>query len=190
MYEDVELDVTWIPRDRYLTLIQYTQYNRRIYSPGTKLILDFKQYQTRALKKVRDLTLQVLRDYEGMEEFRYGYLVALPGHKAGSVNAPCEWLCAELARAFPRRLVHLKQALRRVTDVEKSATAPPGRRPTSADHIQSIRYVGQQTNPNVRIIMVDDVLTRGETARACRAILRNATGCTDVRGLFVARTAN
>jgi len=190
MYEDVKLDVTWVPRDRYLTLIQYTQYNRRTRPPGTILILDFKQYQTRALKKVRDLTLQVLRDYEGMEEFRSGYLVALPGHKAGSVNAPCEWLCAELARAFPRRLVHLKQALRRVTDVEKSATAPPGRRPTSADHIRSIRYVGQQTNPNVRIIMVDDVLTRGETARACRAILRNATGCTNVRGLFVARTAN
>ena len=184
-YDDVKLDVLWFPHDRHLTLIQYTSRTR---TPETKLIWDFKENQLPALRKVCNLAFQVLRDYEGLEMFRSGYLVAIPGHAAGGINAPCEYLCAALARAFPHQLVHLKQALERVVEVKKSSKVPPRARPTYADHIRSIRYAGPQINPHERIIMVDDVLTRGETSRACRDILMKATGCTDVLGLFVGKT--
>lgn len=188
-YDDVELDMQWFDDCNALTLIKYFP---KVYTETTtKLILDFKENQHFALRKVRNLALEALRDYEDLEEFHRGYLVALPSHTAGCANKPCEYLCAELARAYPQQLIHLPQALQRVHSVEKSATAPSGQRPTYTDHITTISYTSRQRiHPRARIIMVDDVLTRGETSRACRDILKKATGCTDVLGFFVARTTN
>lgn len=185
-YDDIELDMQWFPHILSLTLIKYFP---RIYTASpTKLVLDFKENQPLALRKVRNLALEALRDYEELEEFRRGYLVALPSHDPNKVNAPCEYLCAELARAFPHQLVYLGQVLKRVIKVEKSATAPSGKRPTYADHISSIAYAGPQINSRERIIMVDDVLTLEATSSACRDILKQATGCKDVQGFFVAKT--
>lgn len=185
MYDDVELEPLWI-EDDLLALIKYIPGSR---NPAYKLVLDFKQNQPHALKKVRSLAIETLRGYQGLEKFCRGYLVSLPSHSAGSINEPCEYLCAELAKAYPRQLVHLKQALRRSTAVRKSATAPHGLRPTYDSHLASIQYIyRKQIDSNERIIMVDDVFTRGATSSACRDILMRDTGCTDVLGLFVART--
>lgn len=185
-YDDIELDMQWFPQILSLALIKYFP-GMYTFSP-TKLVLDFKENQPLALRKVRNLALEALRDYDDLEEFRSGYLMALPSHDPNKVNAPCEQLCAELASAFPHQLVHLEQVLRRVSKVEKSATAPSGKRPTYAHHVRSIVYAGPQINSTERIIMVDDVLTLEATSRACRDILKQATSCKDVQGFFVAKT--
>lgn len=184
-YDDVTLDICMVRDSLSLALMRYIP--RSYGSSSTKLVLDFKENQPLALAKVRDLALAALGGYREPGEFRQGCLVALPPHTAHGVNAPCEYLCAELARAFPG-LVHLKGAFQRMSCVEKSATAPPGKRPTFTDHVRSIRYNGPHIDCHRRVIMVDDVLTRGELARACRGILRHATSCKDVRGFFVAKT--
>ncbi|HEU5375281.1 MAG TPA: hypothetical protein VFV38_07570 [Ktedonobacteraceae bacterium] len=186
MYDDVELEPQWFEDIHSLTLIKYPPKRKGI-TPAYQFVIHFKNNNSWALRKARDLVLEVL-NYDDVEEFRRGYLVTIPGHEAGSINRPCEYLCAEMAKAYPRQLVHLRQALQRTITVAKSATAYYGQRPTYTDHFRSIRYAGPQLDSNERIIMVDDVLTRGETSRACRDILRKATGCTDVQGLFVART--
>jgi hypothetical protein len=191
MYDDVSLEgMEWFQDILSFTLIKY--FPRKGNSPdipsSTKLVWGFKDNLPLALSKVRDLAFEALRDYEDFEEFRWGYLVVLPSHSAGSINMPCEYLCAELARAYPGQLVHLKQALRRTTTVERSATAPAGQRPTYIEHKNSIVYDGPKVSSGAKIIMVDDVLTRGETSNACRDILKRATGCKDVRGFFVAKT--
>lgn len=189
-YDDIELELQWFRIEDILalTLIKYLpKRGGQVLAPVSGLVLDFKQNKQLALWKVKDLAFEALDDEE-LEEFRQGYLVTIPGHEARSINRPCEYLCAELAKVYPRQLVHLKQALQRTITVAKSATAYYGQRPGYTDHIASIRYAGPRLDPNERIIIVDDVLTRGETSRACRDILRKATGCTDVLGLFVART--
>jgi hypothetical protein len=183
-YDSVNLDrdVQWFQNLLSLALIRYIP--QAYTSSSTKLILDFKEHQVLAREKVRDLALEALREHAELKAFRRGYLVALPAHEKGSINAPCEYLCAELAQAFPDQLWHLGWALRRTTSVAKSATAPPGARPTFADHYQSIRYAGPPIDCREQIIMVDAVLTRGATSRACYDILRQATGCKNVRGFL------
>lgn len=108
-YDGVNLDmsVAWLQNMHTLTLIRY---NAGVYtSPSTELVLDFKENQVRAREKVKSLALEALREQTGLEAFRRGYLVALPSHEQGSINAPCEYLCAELAKAFPDPQVGIAQ---------------------------------------------------------------------------------
>lgn len=43
-------------------------------------------------------------------------------------------------------------------------------------------------DPKQAVIVIDDVTTRGNTAKACRQVVMAATGAPRVFGLFVART--
>lgn len=189
-YDDIDLTLQIFSHAYYdsVSLIRYfPQIKGQSLASESKLLLDFKGNKPLAREKVKDLALEALNDEEDLEEFCQGYLIALPSHAARSINEPCEYLCAELARAFPQ-LVHIRQGLKRVMNVEKSATAAPGERPNYNTHINSIVYAGQRIDPRMKMIMVDDVFTRGAISRACHDILKQATGCKDVRGFFVAKT--
>jgi hypothetical protein len=77
--------------------------------------------------------------------------------------------------------------VRRVSRVRKSATAPPGARPTVAEHYESFAVERGVEAPS-RVILVDDVVTKGRTLLAAATRLREAFPTSDIRAFALLRT--
>ena len=92
-------------------------------------------------------------------------LVPMPGHaprKPGTL-----WPAKRLAEALVGcGLGHcVLEVLERASRVPKSATAPPGERPTAAEHLSSFRVLPLSLDVR-RIVIVDDVVTSGASMLA------------------------
>jgi hypothetical protein len=77
--------------------------------------------------------------------------------------------------------------LRRVRPVRKSATAPPGSRPTVANHYDSFAIEAATALPP-RVVLVDDVITKGRTLLAAAARLQDAFPAAEIRAFAMLRT--
>ena len=77
--------------------------------------------------------------------------------------------------------------LRRAWPVPKSATAPPGSRPTVAAHYDSFAIEAARELPP-QVVLVDDVVTRGRTLLAAAARLQDAFPGADIRAFAMLRT--
>ena len=175
----------------YAYLYQYVSKRSGMPNETTQLILNFKGRNPEAVNRIKEGMIEQVASMVPYlrDRLRCRYLVSLPSSSKGGLNRPCEDVCVALAAKFPW-LTHLPGALERTTAVQKSAYAYPGHRPGYQQHKDSIRYARV---PVVRashqtIIIVDDVITRGETSGACRDILMQATKCERVFGLFAAKT--
>jgi hypothetical protein len=113
-------------------------------------------------------------------------LVPVPGC-APSRGAPSAAL--QLARAL--RAVGLAgrvwPGLERRCAVRRSATAPTGERPTVREHYESF-CVARPPAPFDRILLVDDVITKGRTLFAAAMRLRDEFPYSDVRAFAFVRT--
>lgn len=192
-YNNVNLDTYWNDdgsnEEGDLSLLEYPPLSQGNPSQATSLLLDFKEEQPLALEKVKDLALEAFQIAEN-DIFTYNpcFIVSIPSSSSEHLNVPCEYICKVLATHFPR-LTHLRGALKRIETVPKSAIARPGERPDYDVHKRTIRYNGPTLNiPKSSVIMVDDIVTRRETSRACRDILKQATHCKSVLGFFIGRT--
>ena len=77
--------------------------------------------------------------------------------------------------------------LRRIWPVRKSATAPPGSRPTVADHYDSFAIEAATALPP-RVVLVDDVITKGRTLLAAATRLHHAFPAAEIRAFAMLRT--
>jgi hypothetical protein len=113
-------------------------------------------------------------------------LVPVPG-SARSGAAP--WAAFRLAVALSEVGFALRiwTGLRRRYPVTKSATAPSAGRPTVYQHYDSFAAV-PPANPVHRIILIDDVITKGRTLLAAAARLRSELPLADIRGFALIRT--
>ena len=114
-------------------------------------------------------------------------LVPVPGSAPSCAN---DRLIAErLAAAFIAEGLGkaIWRGVRRVRRVRKSATASPGSRPTVAEHYDSFAVERGVAAPS-RIILVDDVVTKGRTLLAAAARLREAFPRSDIRAFALLRT--
>ncbi len=82
------------------------------------------------------------------------------------------------------------RGLHRVSPVRKSATAAPGSRPTVAEHYHSflIEPLLEEWPGPRRIVLVDDVVTKGRTLLAAAARMRDAFPDVDIRAFALVRT--
>jgi hypothetical protein len=113
-------------------------------------------------------------------------LVPVPG-SARSGEAP--WAAFRLARALGEVGFALRMwtGLRRRYAVTKSATAPSARRPTVHQHYDSFAVM-PAAKPIRRVVLIDDVITKGRTLLAAAARLRNELPYSDIRGFALIRT--
>jgi hypothetical protein len=77
--------------------------------------------------------------------------------------------------------------LRRVHAVRKSATAAPGERPTVNRHYESFFIERPPMVPD-RIVLVDDVITKGRTLLAAASRVHDAFPCAQIRAFALVRT--
>jgi len=114
-------------------------------------------------------------------------LVPVPG-SAPSAGAP--WAAERLAIALTG--VGLAGAvlvcLQRRFAVRKSATAFSGERPTVREHYDSFVATDRSPHQPRRILLVDDVVTKGRTLLAAAARLHEAFPDADVRAFALVRT--
>jgi predicted amidophosphoribosyltransferase len=113
-------------------------------------------------------------------------LVPVPG-SAASASAP--WVAAQLAAALREvGLGHrLWTGLRRQVGVRKSATSPAAGRPSVREHYESFA-VARPAMPASRIVLIDDVITKGRTLLAAAARLQAELPHADIRAFALIRT--
>jgi hypothetical protein len=111
-------------------------------------------------------------------------LIPVPGSSPGGF-----WAAEHLAVALLK--VGLGAAawpgLRRVRAVRKSATAPPGTRPTVDVHYESFDLDRPTMTPE-SIVLIDDVVTKGRTLLAAASRVHEAFPFSDVRAFALVRT--
>jgi len=114
-------------------------------------------------------------------------LVPVPGSDC-SGKAP--WAALRLAVALSEVgfAQSIWRGLRRRYAVTKSATAPSAGRPTVQQHYDSFATVPLAKSLH-RIVLVDDVITKGRTLLAAAARLRSELPLADIRGFALIRTA-
>jgi hypothetical protein len=175
--------------NKFLLLRYFTKRSKKN-NEATELILGFKENWPNAIK----IASKMMSDHLGVHERRLSdklrccYILAAPPHSQGKAGLASEYMCATLASRFSF-LTHLEGALERTKTVQKAAYAPPGQRPGYQEHFESIRYVGPKLDLRTRgVIVFDDVLTKGDTFEACGDIVKNATRCASVVGVFLGRT--
>jgi hypothetical protein len=115
-------------------------------------------------------------------------LVPIPG-SARTGAAP--WAALRLATSLRDVgfALRLWTGLLRRCSVTKSATAPRAARPTVQQHYDSLETVPVVvTMPAPRIVLIDDVITKGRTMLAAAARLRSALPEADIRGFALIRT--
>jgi hypothetical protein len=118
---------------------------------------------------------------------RDALLVPVPGSTAAGT---AQWAAWQLAAAF--RELGLASGvwagLERQFPVTKSATAPLGERPTVRQHYASLS-VGRVPKPRPqRVVLVDDVITKGRTLLAAAARLGCELPHADIKAFALIRT--
>lgn len=114
-------------------------------------------------------------------------LIPVPGNKprrAGSVP-----VAERLAAAFIRVGIGAAvwPGLKRVVAVRKSATAPGFERPTVGNHYRSLAVDTTDLNPQ-RILLVDDVVTKGRTLLAAASRVQEAFPAARIHAFALVRT--
>jgi predicted amidophosphoribosyltransferase len=99
------------------------------------------------------------------------------------------WVAADLSHALVQEGLGTMTwpGLRRLFAVRKSATAPPGERPSVALHYASFSLDQPPVIPT-SVVLVDDVITRGRTLLAAAARVHEAFPGADVRAFALLRT--
>jgi hypothetical protein len=186
---DIENDLLlkWDGDDYYILRYPPKRYGQA--NDTTRLVLDFKGNQKEAVDTAWGIVEAAVEDLESYlrDDCRCKYVLALPPHNAGGVNASGESMCKRMANRFAW-MEYLPKALKRTESVKKAAYARPGERPTYDDHLRTIAYVGPTLNKKAAALMFDDVITMKNTSSACREILRSSQGIETAKGIYLART--
>ena len=126
---------------------------------------------------------------ETLGEFFEPDSILVPAPRSSPVKPGGHWsplrICEELAKAG---YGEVKVWLERSESVTKSSTAGIGSRPSAQDHVATINPLEQGDLLRRKIIVVDDVITKGSTSFACAKILEVVFPNSEVKVFSMIRT--
>ena len=169
-----------------------------VYSPTGTSAISEKSRLMRATLKAGDASLMLkyalrVRQQAADSPLLSGFfgaadiLVPVPGSGASPTRRL--WAAEQLADALVN--AGLGRAawpgLHRVRAVRKSATAAPGERPTVRLHYESFAIDSPAIAPD-RIVLIDDVVTKGRTLLAAASRVREAFPAAQIRAFALIRT--
>ena len=112
-------------------------------------------------------------------------IVAMPGHEVG-VAAPNSGLRQVIDRIDGA--LDLSDCLARTVEIPKSAGAAPGMRRTAKEQIETMEVDRPERLAGKHVILMDDVITKGETMRAARYLLLTQAKPASLTCLALTRT--
>lgn len=122
-------------------------------------------------------------------EFFAKSTVLVPAPKSARARPGSLWVPQRLACSMEKHGLGVRaECLVRETAVPKSATSPPRKRPKPRDHYASMKVTDILDDPPGRIVIVDDVITRGSTLIGAANKLAEAFPNARIRGLAALRT--
>lgn len=104
--------------------------------------------------------------------------------KPGSLWVPRALAESLVAAGLGRATV---ECLRRVKAIRKASTSPADQRPSALEHFESMRVTSLPLG-GARVVVVDDVVTRGATLLAAISRIQELVPNTSVRGFAIVRT--
>jgi predicted amidophosphoribosyltransferase len=139
------------------------------------------KYALRVRQEVKQSPL--LADFFGATDV----LVPVPGNTPYTAGGL--WAAEHLAIALVQEGLGAASwsGLRRIRAVRKSATAAPGHRPTVGLHYESFVIERAAIAPD-RIVLIDDVVTKGRTLLAAATRVHEAFPCAQIRAFALLRT--
>lgn len=176
-----------------------------------RLVLDFKEAEAPAISAIATLVQEAFESepfWLDRTSFR-GYAVAAPSSKEGVGSQGVNQLLRKIAQPFGgvtrEKLTMCPFLLDRFSPLQ---TPSHQQKKSAADHLVSIQVVQSVSESNLaeqlwsvdpagpRLVLFDDVYTRGETFAACRKLLQeaiseSASGYEStpyVSGFFIAKT--
>jgi hypothetical protein len=169
-----------------------------VYSPTGRGVVDERSRLLRTLLKAADATFmqkyacrvrQLAEDSPQLAGFFGATDVLVPVPGSTPYTAGGSWTAEQLTLALLK--VGLGgtawPGLRRVRAVRKSATAAPGDRPTVSVHYESFVLEPPTIVPK-RIVLIDDVVTRGRTLLAAASRVQEAFPCSQICAFALLRT--
>ena len=115
--------------------------------------------------------------------------ILVPAPRSAPLTRSALWPAERIARALARAGMgdEVQALLRRTGPVPKAAFAAPGMRPAADDHLRTLE-VSETLTPPQRVVVVDDVITRGRMLYARAQRLAEALPGAEIRCFSLLRT--
>jgi hypoxanthine phosphoribosyltransferase len=143
----------------------------------SQLILDLKDRESEAIFYFESILTKLLEDEETT-------FVAVPSHIAFESNSGIRDLAGYLIKS-KKKYIDAVKCLERVATVDKYSSIKGFR--SEQEHFNSIVVKDRLLIENKNIILIDDILTSGNSANACRRLLSNA-GAKEVKIVCLGKT--
>ncbi|MGH8134415.1 MAG: phosphoribosyltransferase [Steroidobacteraceae bacterium] len=168
----------------------YAPHGEGVVSEGSRLVCERVKrsdpiWLPRYAGRVVELAVRA-REFRGL----FGRDVVLVPVPCSAPARPSSWSAWQLATAL--QALGLARSvwvgLQRQSPVRKSSTALVGERPTVREHYESFGVTGPPGVAADRIVLVDDVITKGRTLFAAAARMQDALPHADIRAFALIRT--
>ncbi|AFN04095.1 hypothetical protein PFC_05770 [Pyrococcus furiosus COM1] len=171
----------WINGKRvpYYFLGYYLPQNKTQQDEFSKSVLDFKKGYLNVISKFAEDVVNLIR----FKKLKPDIIIPIPSSKKGEISLGHKLLVDYVSNEL--KIKNGTRILQRWYSVQKSHLASPNKRPIERDHYLSITC--KQRLENMKVVLFDDILTTGDTARACVRIIFEC-GASKVYLITLART--